>query len=114
MDRKPWSLEIPYRDAGEVKPMFPDLVVARRDDKGFLFDILEPHDPSCGDNAAKAVGLAKFAEKHGYLFHRTADPKTARSRRQGTIFPAGCGKCRRSEEGAGGGDEQPARPAVRG
>ena len=70
VDRKPWSLEIPYEDAGSVKPMFPDLVVVRRDSKGFLFDILEPHDPSLRDNAAKAVGLARFAELHWALFDR--------------------------------------------
>ena len=70
LDRKPWSLEIPYEDAGSVKPMFPDLLVVRQDSSGFLFDILEPHDPSLKDNAAKAVGLAKFAEKHGDSFDR--------------------------------------------
>jgi hypothetical protein len=70
VDRKSWSLEIPYRDAGSVKPMFPDLVVVRKDSKGFSFDILEPHDPSLKDNAAKAVGLAEFAEKHWALFAR--------------------------------------------
>ena len=70
VDRKPWSLEIPYEDAGSVKPMFPDLLVVRQDSKGFLFDILEPHDPSLKDNAVKAVGLAKFADKHWDLFDR--------------------------------------------
>jgi type III restriction enzyme len=71
VDRKPWSLEIPYEEAGSVKPMFPDLVIVRQDSKeGFLFDILEPHDPSLNDNAAKAVGLAKFAEQHWALFDR--------------------------------------------
>jgi len=70
VDRKPWSLEIPCEEAGTVKPMFPDLLVVRRDSKGFLFDILEPHDPSLKDNAAKAVGLAKFAEQHWALFDR--------------------------------------------
>jgi type III restriction enzyme len=70
IDRKSWSLEIPYRDGGVIKPMFPDLVVIRKDDQGFLFDILEPHDPSLKDNCVKAVGLAEFAEKHGHLFSR--------------------------------------------
>lgn len=70
VDRKSWSLEIPYEDAGSVKPMFPDLLVVRQDSKGFLFDILEPHDPNLRDNADKAVGLAKFAEKHWNLFDR--------------------------------------------
>ena len=50
--------------------MFPDLVIVRQDTKGFQFDILEPHDPSNKDNAAKAVGLAEFAEKHWNLFSR--------------------------------------------
>lgn len=70
VDRKPWSLEIPYRDSGTYKPMFPDLIIVRQVDGRFRFDILEPHDPTRDDNAAKAVGLAEFAEKHQYLFGR--------------------------------------------
>jgi hypothetical protein len=34
VDHKPWSLEIPYRIAGTVRPMFPDILVIRRV-KGF-------------------------------------------------------------------------------
>jgi type III restriction enzyme len=70
VDRKPWSMEIPYEDGAAVKPMFPDLIVVRQDSKGYLFDILEPHDPSLKDNAVKAIGMAKFAEKHYALFDR--------------------------------------------
>jgi type III restriction enzyme len=70
VDRQRWSLEVPYRTGGQVKPMFPDLVIVRKDAKGFVFDILEPHDPSLKDNAAKAVGLAEFAEKYDGLFGR--------------------------------------------
>ena len=70
VDRKPWSLEIPYKEAGSVKPMFPDLLVVRQDSKGFLFDILEPHNPSLKDNVAKALGLAEFAEENWTLFDR--------------------------------------------
>jgi type III restriction enzyme len=70
VDRQSWSLEIPYREAGTIKPMFPDLLVVRQDSKGFQFDILEPHDPSRDDNAAKVVGLAEFAEKYWDLFGR--------------------------------------------
>ena len=70
LDRKHWSLEIPYEEAGNVKPMFPDLLVVRRDSKGHLFDILEPHGASLRDNVAKALGLAKFAEQHWALFDR--------------------------------------------
>jgi len=70
LDRKLWSFEVPYRDSGTIVPMYPDMVIVRRDAKGFVFDILEPHDPSRKDNAAKAVGLAEFAEKHWALFGR--------------------------------------------
>jgi len=45
LDRKSWSLEIPYRDAGSFKSMFPDMLIVRKDEQGFQFDILEPHDP---------------------------------------------------------------------
>ncbi len=70
VDRKPWSLEIPYETGGDVRPMFPDLVVVRKTHKTFDVDILEPHDPSLADNFEKAVGLARFAQKHGALFGR--------------------------------------------
>lgn len=70
LDRKSWSLEIPYRDAGEIKSMFPDMLIIRRDEDGFKFDILEPHDQSRNDNFVKAVGLAEFAQKHWNLFDR--------------------------------------------
>jgi type III restriction enzyme len=70
VDRQSWSLEIPYEDGGIIKPMFPDMVIVREAGDSFRFDILEPHDPSRRDNVAKAIGLAKFAEKHPYLFAR--------------------------------------------
>lgn len=70
VERKPWSLEVPYESGGDVRPMFPDLVVVRQVGAERLIDILEPHDPSLADNFEKAVGLARFAEKHGALFGR--------------------------------------------
>ncbi|MDR3364556.1 MAG: DEAD/DEAH box helicase family protein [Clostridiales Family XIII bacterium] len=70
LDRKKWSLEIPYEAAGVTASMFPDLLVVRADAHGYVFDVLEPHDPSRKDNYPKAVGLAKFAEKHGGHFGR--------------------------------------------
>ena len=68
VDRQAWSLELPYEEGGAVRPMFPDLVVARKQGGSFTFDILEPHDPSRSDNVPKAIGLAQFADRHGYLF----------------------------------------------
>lgn len=70
LDRKKWSLEIPYEVGGVSTSMFPDLLVVRAEASGYVFDVLEPHDPSRKDNYPKAVGLAKFAEKHGERFGR--------------------------------------------
>jgi type III restriction enzyme len=70
VDRKPWSLEIPYETGGGIRPLFPDLLIVRQDGDGFHFDILEPHDPSLADNFEKAAGLARFSERHGCLFDR--------------------------------------------
>lgn len=70
LDRKSWSLEIPYDVKGVWTPMYPDLVIVRADASGYIFDILEPHDASRKDNCPKAIGLAKFAEKHGAHFGR--------------------------------------------
>ena len=53
-----------------MRPMFPDLVVVQKAGKDVAVDILEPHDPSLADNFEKAVGLARFAERHGHLFGR--------------------------------------------
>lgn len=61
---------VPYETGGDIRPMFPDLVVVRKIGGDFVIDVLEPHDPSLSDNFEKAVGLAKFAEKHGALFGR--------------------------------------------
>ncbi|HOW77038.1 MAG TPA: DEAD/DEAH box helicase family protein, partial [Candidatus Competibacteraceae bacterium] len=70
VDRKPWSLEIPYHTGGAARPMFPDLVMVRQTGADFTVDILEPHDPSLADNFEKATGLARFAEQQGHLFGR--------------------------------------------
>jgi type III restriction enzyme len=70
LDRKKWSLEIPYEANGVQTSMYPDLLVVRAGNHGYVFDILEPHDPSRDDNYPKAVGLARFAEKHGAHFGR--------------------------------------------
>jgi type III restriction enzyme len=70
LDRKPWSLSIPYEVNGVATSMYPDFVIVRADAHGYVFDILEPHDENRKDNYPKAVGLAKFAEKHWDVFGR--------------------------------------------
>jgi type III restriction enzyme len=70
LDRKPWSMEIPYESGGQTLPMFPDLVVVRKEGERLVVDILEPHRPDLDDNFEKAKGLAKLAQQHGALFGR--------------------------------------------
>lgn len=63
MPRKSWSLCIPYRLRNEQKAMYPDFLIVRKDEQlGYVFDILEPHNPSFDDNLAKAKGLAEYAK----------------------------------------------------
>lgn len=69
-DRKPWSLCIPYRMGGEVRPLFPDFLVVRRTPNGVVVDLLDPHLISLVDAPAKAAGLAEYADKHGYEYGR--------------------------------------------
>jgi len=61
--RKPWALCIPYEQNGKMHGMYPDFVVIRKDENGYIIDILEPHDQSRTDNLPKAIGLAKYAAK---------------------------------------------------
>ena len=64
LDRKSWSLAIPYEVSGQSMLMYPDLIIVSTNHGQYVVDILEPHDPSRKDNYPKAVGLAKFASKH--------------------------------------------------
>jgi type III restriction enzyme len=68
--RKPWAFSIPYVLDGEDRPMYPDFLVFRKEGKEMVCDILEPHSLSWSDSAAKAKGLAEFANKHGASFGR--------------------------------------------
>jgi type III restriction enzyme len=70
LDRKSWSLSIPYYQDGVISSMFPDFIIVRIIDNKHVFDILEIHDPTRTDNYLKAIGLAKFAEKHANSFGR--------------------------------------------
>lgn len=61
LDRKPWSLTIPYTLNNDVKPMYPDFLIVRKSGDDLVVDILEPHNQSLADNLAKAKGLAAYA-----------------------------------------------------
>jgi type III restriction enzyme len=65
--RKPGSLCIPYGRA-EKKPLYPDLLIFRRERGKLQVDILDPHGDQFSDNAEKAAGLATFARRHGDMF----------------------------------------------
>lgn len=68
--RKPWALSINYKRHGVENAMYPDFVIFRKANGSILCDILEPHSQREADSAAKARGLAVFAEKHGHQFGR--------------------------------------------
>ncbi len=70
LDRKPWSLCVPYEIAGETKALYPDFLVIRREGGELKIDLLDPHAVSLEDAPAKAVGLAKYASQHGHAFGR--------------------------------------------
>ena len=67
--RKHWALCIPYVQ-GQARPVFPDLLVFRREGGKIKVGILDPHDESRGDAAEKAAGLVDFARKQGAMFGR--------------------------------------------
>jgi type III restriction enzyme len=69
MPRRDWALCVPY-EFGGTKPFYPDFAIVRKSGKGFVVDILEPHDDSRTDTWAKARGLAVFADEHGMEFGR--------------------------------------------
>ncbi len=65
IQKQSWSLCIPYQaEDNSVHPAYPDFLIIRRDDVGYVVDILEPHDPSRRDNIGKARGFAEYAKKN--------------------------------------------------
>lgn len=62
--RQSWALCIPYESENTTKKAYPDFIIIRRDDEmGYVFDILEPHNPDFKDNLGKAKGFARYAEE---------------------------------------------------
>jgi type III restriction enzyme len=69
LPRRDWAFCVPYEKAGE-RPFYPDFVIVRKKGKGFVVDILEPHDDGRLDTWAKVKGLSKFADEHEVAFGR--------------------------------------------
>lgn len=54
-----------YRYKGNIRGFYPDFIVIRKENGGdYLFDILEPHDPTRDDNVGKAQALAEYATQN--------------------------------------------------
>jgi type III restriction enzyme len=71
VDRKPWSLCVPYQSVdGDTKPLYPDFIVLRRTHRAIVADVLDPHHIGLADAPLKAAGLARFAERHEKDFGR--------------------------------------------
>ena len=65
VERKEWSLCIPYRMDGSIHSAYPDMMVFRKHGlSDYIIDILEPHLPSDKDNVYKAIGFAEYAEEN--------------------------------------------------
>lgn len=62
--RKDWAVCVPYMDAGQVRGMYPDFVVFRLVHGEVRAHIVDPHSLHLPDAAAKAAGMARYAEKH--------------------------------------------------
>jgi hypothetical protein len=56
-DRKPWSLAVPYEINGEWKPLYPDFLIVRKQSKGLVVDLLDPHLISLEDARPRPPAL---------------------------------------------------------
>lgn len=68
--RKSWALAIPYEVYGDYQPLYPDLIVFRKEGNKLVVDLLDPHNSGLPDAVDKAKGLALYAKEHGLSFGR--------------------------------------------
>lgn len=59
-----WRLAVPYKMGVDTSLMYPDFIVFRRSGGELVADILDPHGLQFDDGAARAHGLAEYAENH--------------------------------------------------
>lgn len=62
--RASWALCIPYQMDGVWQRAYPDLLIIRRENNGYVIDILEPHRANEKDNLGKAQGFAEYARQN--------------------------------------------------
>ena len=64
LPRKSWSLCIKYEDADGIHPLYPDLVVVRKEAGEYKLVILEPHWDTDRDNYPKAKGMLAYSKEN--------------------------------------------------
>ncbi|MBR1500098.1 MAG: DEAD/DEAH box helicase family protein [Bacteroidaceae bacterium] len=62
LPRKPWSLCIKYGDADDIYPLYPDLIVVRKEAGEYKLVILEPHWDTARDSYPKAKGMLAYSK----------------------------------------------------
>ena len=62
LPRKPWSLCIKYGDADDIHPLYPDLIVVRKEAGEYKLVILEPHWDTARDSYPKAKGMLAYSK----------------------------------------------------
>lgn len=62
LPRRPWSLCIKYEDTEGIHPLYPDLIVVRKESDEYKLIILEPHWDTDKDNYPKAKGMLAYSK----------------------------------------------------
>ena len=64
------AIAVPYDSAGQKRTLYPDFLFFHQTKSGIVVDLVDPHDPTRTDTAAKWIGLGEYAEKHGAAYRR--------------------------------------------
>ena len=64
LPRKPWSLCIKYEDTDGIHPLYPDIIVVRKEAGEYRLVILEPHWDTDKDNYPKSKGMLAYSKEN--------------------------------------------------
>ena len=64
LPRKPWSLCIKYEDTDGIHPLYPDIIVVRKESDEYKLVILEPHWETDKDYYPKAKGMLAYSKEN--------------------------------------------------
>lgn len=67
VQRASWALCLPYEIEGEIRGFYPDMLIVRKVDDKYVFDVLEPHGNQFKDNLAKMKSLVEYAKENPCL-----------------------------------------------